>query len=172
MKFDWKKYSQGLKKYRIPALVLGIGLLLLLWPAEKEKENQTETVIRADPSEGDELSRLEGRLEQALSEIRGVGEAEVVLTLRSDQRVIYATEGEEKSESDGGSARTTELARISTGSGQEETVEVTRLSPVYQGALVVCDGGEDSRVKLAVTQSVSVLTGLSSDRISVCGRGE
>ena len=37
----------------------------------------------------------------------------------------------------------------------------------YRGALVVCQGGDRADVKLAVTEAVSALTGLSSDRVTV-----
>ena len=39
--------------------------------------------------------------------------------------------------------------------------------PTYRGALVVCQGGDRADVKLAVTEAVSALTGLSSDRVTV-----
>ena len=42
-----------------------------------------------------------------------------------------------------------------------------RLYPTYQGAVVVCQGAGDSRVRLRVMETVAVLTGLSSDKISV-----
>jgi len=36
-----------------------------------------------------------------------------------------------------------------------------------EGALVVCDGAERASVRLAVTQAVSSLTGLGSNKIAV-----
>ena len=39
--------------------------------------------------------------------------------------------------------------------------------PQYRGALVVCDGGNSDRVRLAVVEAVSALTGLGADKISV-----
>ena len=42
-----------------------------------------------------------------------------------------------------------------------------QLYPTYQGAVVVCEGAGSSTVRLAVVNAVSVLTGLSSDKISV-----
>ena len=49
----------------------------------------------------------------------------------------------------------------------DEVVVTRRMYPVYQGAVVVCQGAGDSRVRLTVVDAVSVLTGLSSDKISV-----
>jgi len=41
------------------------------------------------------------------------------------------------------------------------------MQPTYRGALVVCQGGGQADVKLAVTEAVAVLTGLPADRITV-----
>ena len=45
---------------------------------------------------------------------------------------------------------------------------IQQLGPVYQGALVVCSGGDDPQVKLALYEAVSALTGLRTDKISIC----
>ena len=39
--------------------------------------------------------------------------------------------------------------------------------PRFVGALIVCEGGDRADVQPNVTQAVSALTGLSSDRITV-----
>jgi stage III sporulation protein AG len=46
-------------------------------------------------------------------------------------------------------------------------VVTQRRYPTYRGALVVCRGGDRPEVKLAVTEAVAALTGLSADRITV-----
>ena len=56
---------------------------------------------------------------------------------------------------------------LNRGSGYQEVVVTNQVYPVYQGAVVVCQGAENSAVRLAVTEAVSALTGLSSDRISI-----
>lgn len=66
---------------------------------------------------------------------------------------------------------TMETVVISTGSGKQEVVLLTQRYPTFQGALVVCEGGDDPQVKLLVTQAVAALTGLGSARISVCKGG-
>ena len=53
------------------------------------------------------------------------------------------------------------------GGDREETVVTGMAYPSYRGALVVCQGGDRADVKLAVTEAVSALTGLSSDRVTV-----
>ena len=64
-------------------------------------------------------------------------------------------------------SRRTETVTVSRGGGSEDIVVTQQLYPVYQGALVVCQGADQAAVRLAVTEAVSALTGLSSDRITV-----
>ena len=115
----WRMLARN--KYVLAVLVLGLVLLLLPRPAAK-----TAAPEYAAPSggQGDAMEAsgipldTEGeRLRTLLRSIRGVGEAEVLLS--------------------------------------------------RAGAVVVCDGGDDAAVRLAVTQAVSAYTGLGSDRITV-----
>ena len=60
-----------------------------------------------------------------------------------------------------------ETVTINRGSGQQDVVITQQRYPVYQGAVVVCQGADRASVRLAVTEAVAALTGLSSDKISV-----
>ena len=61
----------------------------------------------------------------------------------------------------------TETVVISRGSGGEETVVLEIRAEQYRGAVVVCEGGDDPGVVLALTRAVSAATGLGADRITV-----
>jgi stage III sporulation protein AG len=65
----------------------------------------------------------------------------------------------------------TETVIISTGSGKQEVVLIQQNYPDFQGALIVCEGGDEPQVRLLVTQAVAALTGLGTARISVCKGG-
>ena len=56
---------------------------------------------------------------------------------------------------------------VNRGSGYQEVVITRQVCPVYQGAVVVCQGAGNAAVRLAVVEAISALTGLSSDKISV-----
>ena len=60
-----------------------------------------------------------------------------------------------------------QVLTVNRGSGRQEVVVTRRMYPVYQGAVVVCQGADSAAVRLAVTQAVSDLTGLGADHISV-----
>ena len=62
--------------------------------------------------------------------------------------------------------RKTETVVLGNGTSAEVVVTHSRY-PRFVGALIVCEGGDRADVQLRVTQAVSALTGLSSERISV-----
>ena len=95
---------------------------------------------------------------------QGAGEAQVVLTLKSGSRQVLAQDTQRGADGDSSSATVT----LGRGSGSQEVVPLQTLAPQFQGALVVCPGGGDPEVCLQIIQAVSALTGLGSDRISVC----
>ena len=63
------------------------------------------------------------------------------------------------------------MVTVGKGSGQQEVVPLQTVAPEFRGALVVCPGGGDARVRLQLIEAVAALTGLGSDRISVCAGG-
>ena len=141
--------------------VLGLGVLLLLWPS-----GTGETKSAASP---ETAAQQQKEMERILSRIEGAGELHLMLTLESDGERTLA---EDREETLGGSPDAPESQSrretvILSVSGGEEVVVTRRESPVYRGALVVCQGADRAEVKLAVTQAVAALTGLGADRITV-----
>ena len=65
------------------------------------------------------------------------------------------------------SRKKTQTVVLSKGGGSQETVTVQEVYPRYQGALLVCAGGDDPEVRLQLTQAMSALTGLGADKISI-----
>lgn len=146
-------------------LAAALGALLLLWPGPQEPE----AVSPAPAETGTE--ELSAQLAEILSKIRGVGRAEVLLTLQSGDELVLASDSTLRYS---GSAqapdnydRSSEVVTVSGGSGGQEVVVTQRRYPQYRGALVVCEGGSHDGVRLQVAAAVSALTGLGSDRIAV-----
>lgn len=157
----WNKY-----KYAMLVGLLGVGMLL--WSGTEPEAPAGELLPTAQPMT--DVSALQTQLEEILQTIAGVGEARVLLTLDSDgeQQLAQDTKLEYRGDTAAPEdySRSSETVLVDAGSG-EETVVTKRVYPLYRGALVVCRGGDRAEVQLAVTQAVSVLTGLSSDRIAV-----
>ena len=152
-------------KYKFVAAVLLAGVVLLLWPSGSGASDTTET--GGTPESRTELQR---EMEEILESISGVGRTRVMLMVDTDGERQLARDTELRYS--GATAAPEEYSRstetvLVDGSGGDETVVTKMLYPTYRGALVVCQGGDRAEVRLAVTEAVSALTGLSADRITV-----
>ena len=107
------------------------------------------------------------RLAEVLGTIDGVGRVRIMLTLRAGSSLRLAEDSSLSDSTGGQTKQEKQVLTVNRGSGRQEVVVTQQLYPTYQGAVVVCEGAGSSSVRLAVVNAVSVLTGLSSDRISV-----
>lgn len=163
-----KRLGTVWKKYKFVLLVIIIGVVLLLLPSfDGEETREAPAVQTAVSSDDFSVETMERRLEETLSRIEGAGEVDVVLTVRSGARQILAQDGK-TTERDGEVDSTISTVVISGEDRGEETVALQQLSPQYQGALVVCPGGDDPAVRLRLSEAISALTGLGTDKISIC----
>ena len=151
------------KKYRLAVLILLLGITLMLMPTGGGKE---ENKNRPQTEEQFSLENTERRMEEVLGRIEGAGKLQVMLTLKSGAQ-LYLAEDTEESAEEGALQRRKETVTVNRGSGYEDVVVTQQVYPLYQGAVVVCQGGDKAVVRLAITEAVAALTGLSSDKISV-----
>ena len=159
-------YLQGLfDKYKYILLVLLAGLVLLLWPQSENQPPKPEKTAAVM----EETAALEGRICAILRQIDGVGEASVLLTVESGEETVYAYDRTESRSQQGDSASLNQQRELVTlsDSGGQSPVSLRQQAPVYRGAVVVCQGGDSAAVRLAVTQVIQSLTGLSADRIVI-----
>lgn len=167
MDAEWvKRRARGLMKrlgaYRYVLLVIVLGAVLLLWPSG-EKAEKAGGAAAEEEEEDFSVAALEERLEEILGRIDGAGDVSVMLTVKSGMERVLAEDTDLSQ-----SGHSSETVVVSAGSGRQEVVLLTQRYPTFQGALVVCAGGEDAQVRLQITQAVSALTGLNSGRIAVC----
>lgn len=151
------------KKYRLVALILLAGIVLMLLPTGAKEDTQSTT---EQSRETFSLEETERRMEEILGRIQGTGKLQLMLTLKSGSQLQLA-EDTDRSVDEGELRTQTETVTINRGSGYEDIVITRQIYPVYQGALVVCQGADQASVRLAVTEAVAALTGLSSDKITV-----
>lgn len=157
-------------RYKYVLLVCCIGLVLALWPSggggtAKQTEAEEAGVLWEEAAP----DALEEQLARLLSKMEGVGRVEVLLTLRqgSQQNYVYnSSTREDGGEAQFGREEQKELVVISQG-GEESPVVSSVSGPEYQGAVVLCDGADDPRVCLEITQAIRSLTGITSDHIKI-----
>lgn len=151
-------------KYKYVGLVVLLGVGLLLWPSGGKTERTEKKETASD------RQSIQREMEEILGNISGVGEVQVMLTMDTDGERQLARDTELRysgqTEAPEDYSRRTETVLTDT-SGGDEAVVIRMLYPTYRGALVVCQGGGRAEVRLAVTEAVAALTGLTADRITV-----
>lgn len=146
-------------RYKYALIVLLAGAALMLFPTGSRQESG-DVVLPV------ETTSLEEELQSALSCIDGAGEVRVLLTQSRGRQTVYQTDTDSNTDSE----KSTNQSRtvIVTDSERNELGLVQRTDPpVYQGAVIVCQGADSAQVRLAVVDAVRCATGLSSHQISV-----
>ena len=152
------------------AVLLGCGLFTGGEEAAVPDVPQSSAVSAAEAYE----QLLEQRLEQLLSCVEGAGEVAVMVTLENGTQAVYAQAIQQSSDiaaaqNDGSSEHTSytaEYVLVETGSGEEALTETT-LQPTVKGVAVVCTGARELHVVSRITELVSTVLGIPSNRICV-----
>lgn len=149
-----------IRQYKLAALILAIGLVLMLIPnGSSQEEYVSPPVVQTTVS-------AEDQLESILSQIQGVGKVRVLLTVAQGERTVYVYDEDQSDTLDTGSLRREAVVVTSTDRGQTGLVSQV-IPPVYLGAVIVCQGGDQAGVQLAVVEAVCDATGLTADKITV-----
>ena len=134
---DFLKKLKNLKHKEIVAGVIVIAVVLIVYFsfASCSSSDTSNASASVDTSNLDYCSAMRVRLEKVVSEIKGVGDASVIINW--DKSVSASV----------------------TGGGAE--------NPKATGVVVVCKGGDSTKVKLDVMYAVSTLLDLSIEKIMV-----
>ena len=155
-----QQISKLIQQYKFVAIILLLGMMLMLLPSKNTQEtpiSETNAATIAAPS---------AELEQILSQIQGVGRVRVLLTEAQGEQIIYVVDRDRSESGDSSSLR--EQAVVISGNDRTQQGLVSQvLPPTYLGAVIVCQGGDQPGVRLAVVEAVCDATGLSADKISV-----
>lgn len=159
----WKLKSRGvesLKKYKYILLVVLAGIFLMALPEKKaEQPKVPQAAAVSEPGLQESLSKI-------LSKIEGAGKVEVLLTEAEGRKTLYQMD-EDRSAGETTTERKQKTVLVTNGA-REETGLVRQVNPpTYQGAVILCQGGDNARIQLAIVEAVASVTGLSTDKITV-----
>ena len=160
-RIDFAKTKIIFQKYKYVLLILALGVILMLIPANIQPEGESQPPA----TESSSVSRAQ-ELEDILGQIAGVGCVRVLLTEASGAETVYQVNEDRTASEDSQSIRT-EAVIITDSSREEAGLVRTVTPPVYLGAIIVCQGGANPAVRLSIVEAVSDVTGLGSDRITV-----
>ena len=162
------------KKLEIGIYAAIIVLAALLYFASqsseksKAKEENTGTGYAAT-----DVASVERRLEETLSEIRGVGKVRVMITYDTSEELVPAMstqrQSQESSSNNTDSRSSTEsnqLATINSGNGQSPVV-ITEIQPKVRGVIVIAEGAADITVRMNLEYATATVLGIDSSAIEV-----
>lgn len=149
-----------LKKNRWAAAVLLLGLIFISMPEQRKTTDDIVLVEQPEPE------NFQSELEELLAQLDGAGSVKVLLSEATGSESVY------QSDSDMTRSATSEDRRmdtvIITSENRDQTGLLVRTDPpLYKGAVILCQGADSAKVRLAVSEAVSVATGLTTDKISV-----
>ena len=160
----WKtRISEWVGKYKYVWVVLVIGMVLMMIPG---RDSKPSTVSVPQEKDGSKEQSLQEQLEGILGQLQGAGQVRVMLAVAQGERIIYQTDST-YSQSDNHTETRTETILVTDSQRNETGLIYQKNPPVYQGAIVLAQGGDDPVVKLAIVEAVSDITGLGADKISV-----
>ncbi|MDE6035958.1 MAG: hypothetical protein K2G36_08630 [Ruminococcus sp.] len=159
------------KKLLAVVMMLGVaGLIFIMLSAvvpDSKKDTESAGYSLEDGADSTEKYRIdtEKRLEEFLSNIDGAGDVKVCITVATDQRYVYATEGKRNQ-----SGNTTEEEKkyVIIGNGSEKTALVETVQPpAITGAVVACSGYDSPAVQEQIYKATSAVLGISTGKIYV-----
>ncbi len=168
-----EKLLKQISKYKYVLIVIACGVLLMNIDFSPQNISTQQDIQNTDSVETDnfDLSEFEQDIKQTLEKIDGVGRIEIILSLKSSTEAIYAEDIRTSSGGttlSGNSANNFESAyTIISGDTGQTPILIKSIYPVFKGAVIVCDGADNSKVQLEITEAISALCDLSSDKISI-----
>lgn len=149
------KVVNFIKKFKYAAIVLVIGIALMLMP--NISSTKTNEVQNAKTTY---TQKLDDDLASILCKVEGAGRVEVILTVSEGEQTVYQTDTDQS-----GYEQNTVIV---SNSSRTENGLIKRVDPAkYLGAIILCQGADSTSVRLAITEAVSKITGLGTDRICV-----
>lgn len=153
----WDKYKVSLKKEILVHILIIIGLIGMLCIALsscfEQKAETSEPEIQETSEQEAYREALQTQLAVMLSQIAGVGEAQVLVTLQGSKTCHYAQDADSR--------------YVTVGGTQKEALIESVSLPAVTGVVVACEGGAQSTVQEIVYQTVSVACGLRLSQIYV-----
>ena len=159
------------KKLLIVILIGLIGSVMLIFTgsgSDKQSfyQEQEQTTAIAAVTTSDIETALEEKLISVISQIKGAGKTDAVVSVGSVGEYVYAENTKKESDSKSVS-EDSEIVIYESQNGADSGLVVSIKSPEINGVAIICEGGDSSVVKSEITKLVTSLFGIGSDRVYV-----
>lgn len=174
-------------------LMAGIFLLVLSFPDMLSSKNSSkDNTVNQDykmkdnnlntetQEEGDAYTtELENRLRSVLAKVEGIGDVEVMITLKgSKEKVIlkdtpYTQESMNEVDGEGGNRDSSSINKEDTtvlvngGNGESVPYVIQELEPEVEGIVVIAGGGDNVEIKTEIMEAAQVLFNVPAHKVKV-----
>lgn len=189
---DKKKIS--LKEIGLPKLitifVAGILLLILSFPNILNSSQKKDTMIKNYEVEQNDtnmtsqdmntyITSMEKKLENILKKVSGMGEVEVMITLKASKEQVtlkdtpYTQESLNEVDGEGGSRINNNLKReestvlVTTEDGKAVPYIIQEIEPEVEGVVVIAVGGDNLRIVRDIMEAAEVLFNVPAHKVKV-----
>lgn len=191
-----EKKKISLKGIGVPKLVMmfaaGVLLILLTFPGlitndKKDNDknithNSTDWQNDANTTSYDSntyISEIEGRLENILRKVNGIGEVEVMITLKTSEEQIplkdvpYTQEGLNEVDGEGGSRTNNRIQKeestvlVTDEDGNTQPYILKKHEPEVEGILVIAGGGDNVLIIKDIMEAAEVLFNIPAHKVKV-----
>jgi stage III sporulation protein AG len=168
--FQKSGFFQKLKSIKhieiIIVVILGAVALLIYFSTFSGK---TENTAYKSTDTTEYIAMLENKLSNVLGQIKNVGNVSVMITLASGPEYIYATNEEEKTNTNtaGNSTTTSTITTTEPIVISNELVVIKEIMPTVGGVIVVASGAQDTGVKLEILKAIQALLDVPQASIEV-----
>lgn len=191
-----EKKKISLKEIGLPKLVMllmaGILLILLTFPgifnSKETKDEATKDNISSNIendmnttsySTNTYIEEMESKLCGILKKVSGIGEVEVMITLKNSKEQVplkdrpYTQEGLNELDGEGGNRSNNKVQRdestvlVTDDDGNEVPYILSEIEPEVEGVLVVAEGGDDVEIIMDIMETVEVLFNVPAHKVKV-----
>lgn len=180
-----KKTIENLVVFAI-ILIITIVAINYIWSDDSKKRTITndsnKKLAMEEPNKPNEINdnneNIEERLENILSNIKGVGKTQVLLTYSQTSQIIpiydedSSSSTTEEKDSGGGTRTVNENStkkevKYEENNGVKTPITQSIVNPKIEGAIITAQGANDATVKTNIIQAVEAVTGLATYKIQV-----
>ena len=164
----WQKIKKikHIEIYVVVALALVIGVIYFANLSNKSQEKSpstnNDTNITNFSSSQEYASYMENKLENVLSEIKGAGDVEVMLTIDKGFEYVYLTEEECRTTSNGTQVVSTSVVLI-----DGKPVILQEIYPTIKGMIVLIKGTYDVATKVNIISAIQTVIDIDASKINI-----
>jgi hypothetical protein len=197
-----EKKKISLKEIGLPKLIMifvaGILIIVLSVPGifsskksnESKTQNTNKTVVQQNHKNTTSydsntyIAGMENKLSSILRKVSGIGQVEVMITLKaseekvplkdtpSTQESLNEVDGEGGSRTNNNVKQEDSTVLFTDENGNSVPYILQELEPKVEGIVVIAEGGDDANVKLEIMEAAEALFNVPANKIKVMKMGK